>query len=132
MKSFLTNSVPLVLLGILILNIMYYTGIALIIAKSLEPINSGLFGLPSETALALIISTLRKDVAVGVLGGYPLTASQALIAVTLITLYFPCIGSLLIFLSEFGPKKTILMIVLMLSFSTVIGLLLRVILTALL
>ena len=128
MKSFLINGVPLVFLGILILNIMYYTGIALIVAKFFEPIISGLFGLPSEVALALIISILRKDVAVGLLGGYSLTASQALIAVTLITLYFPCIGSLLIFLSEFRPKKTMLIIILMLSFSTIIGFLLRVIL----
>ena len=128
MKSFLINGVPLVFLGILILNIMYYTGVAFIVADFFEPIISGLFGLPGETALALIISILRKDVAVGILGGYSLTASQALIAVTLITLYFPCIGSLLIFLSEFKPKRTILIIILMLSFSTIIGLLLRVIL----
>ena len=128
MKSFLINGVPLVFLGIITLNIMYYTGIAFIVAGFFEPIISGLFGLPSETALALIISILRKDVAVGILGGYSLTASQALIAVTLITLYFPCIGSLLIFLSEFRPKRTILIIILMLGFSTIIGLFLRVIL----
>ena len=127
-KSFLTHGVPLVFLGVLTVNIMYYTGIALIIAKFFEPIISGIFGLPSEIALALIIGILRKDVAVGILGGYSLTASQTLIAVSLITLYFPCIGSLLIFLSEFRVKRTVLIIILMLGFSTIIGLLLRIIL----
>ena len=127
-KSFLFSGVPLVFLGILMLNIMYYTGIAFIIADFFGPIISRLFGLPSEIALALIIGILRKDVAVGILGGYSLTSSQALIAVTLITLYFPCIGSLLIFLSEFRLKRTLLIIFLMLSFSTIIGLLLRIIL----
>ncbi|MCD6513650.1 MAG: ferrous iron transport protein B [Candidatus Odinarchaeota archaeon] len=119
--SFLRNGVPLVFLGVLLANLIYYTGIVTMIAELLSPVMSGLFKLPSETCVALIISVLRKDVAVGILGGYSLSPLQMLTAVTVVSLTFPCIGSFAILLSEFGIKRTLKMMFLMFIISLVVG-----------
>ena len=121
MMSFLRTGVPLVFLGILLANLAYYTGAIVAIAELFSPVVSGLLRLPSETCVALIVSTLRKDVAIGILGRYELTPLQTLTAVTVITLSFPCIGSFTILLSEFGAKQTLKVIAVMLITSLVIG-----------
>ena len=119
--SFLRTGVPLVFLGVFLANITYYTGAITTIANLFSPVVSGLLKLPSEICVALVISTLRKDVAVGLLGKYELSPLQTLTAVTMITLSFPCIGSFTILLSEFGVKRTLKMVVLMLAISLVVG-----------
>jgi len=119
--SFLKTGTPLVFLGILLANLAYYTGAIAAIAELFSPVMSGLLRLPSETCVALIVSVLRKDVAVGVLGSYELTPLQTLTAITVVTLSFPCIGSFVILLSEFGVKRTLKVIALMLVTSLIVG-----------
>jgi len=119
--SFLKAGTPLVFLGILLANLAYYTGAIAAIAELFSPVISGLLRLPSETCVALIVSILRKDVAVGVLGSYELTPLQILTAITVVTLSFPCIGSFVILLSEFGVKRTLKVIALMLVTSLIVG-----------
>ena len=121
MLSFLKTGVPLVFLGIFLVNLAYYTGAIAVIAGFFSPIMSGLFRLPSETCVALVVSVLRKDVAVGILGRYELTALQTLTAVTIVTLSFPCVGSLAIMLSEFGVRRTLKVIAVMFVTSLVVG-----------
>ena len=121
MLSFLKTGVPLVFLGIFLINLAYYTGAIAMIAEFFSPIMSGLFRLPSETCIALVVSVLRKDVAVGILGRYKLTALQKLTAVAIITLSFPCVGSLAITLSEFGVRRTLKIIAIMFVTSLVVG-----------
>ena len=130
-RSFLFKGAPLVFLGVLIVNIAYYSGAIIIISTLFKPIIGGLFKLPEEAAVAIIIGMLRKDVAVGLLGKYNLTPFQTLTAITVLTLYFPCIGSFLIILSEFGPKKTTSMICIMFTYSLIIGSILGIISTIL-
>ena len=121
MMSFLRTGVPLVFLGIFLTNLAYYTGAVTMIAELFSPVMSGLLKLPGETCVALILSTLRKDVAVGILGRYELTPLQTLTAVTVATLSFPCVGSLAIMLSEFGIRQTLKMMALMLLASLITG-----------
>ena len=119
--GFLKSGAPLALMGILLINLAYYTGLVTIIVYILSPLMSSLFKLPSEISLALVISALRKDVAVGVLGRYNLTPLQALTAIIVITLSFPCVGSLAITLSEFKLRQVLLMVCLMFVISLIIG-----------
>jgi len=119
--DFLKTGVPLVLLGILIINLAYYTGTINVIAELFSPITSGLWRLPPEVGIAIIIGALRKDVAVGILGRYELSPIQMLTAITVITLSFPCIGSFVIVLSEFGIKRTLKIIAIMFATALTIG-----------
>jgi len=62
---FLKEAFPLVLLGILIVNILYFLKIIDFLGIIFSPIITKLWGLPEETIGAFVIGFLRKDVAVG-------------------------------------------------------------------
>ncbi len=122
-KEFLLKGTPLVLLGVLIVNLLYYTGLIDVLARLMAPVVSGLFNLPDHVVASMVIGVLRKDVAVGMLKTVALdmTALQMLTAVTVVTLYFPCVGSLVVTLKELGPKRTLLMIIIMTIITAVVG-----------
>jgi len=122
-KEYLWKGVPLVFIGVLFVNIFYYTGMISALAEFTSPIFSGLFNLPENTVVAIILGILRKDVAVGVLKSVApqLSPLQMLTAITITTLCFPCIGSLLISLKEVGVKRTLLMVGLMIIVAVLIG-----------
>ena len=122
-KEFLLRGTPLVFLGVLVVNLLYYTGLICTLAELVAPVVSGLFNLPGHVTASLVIGVLRKDVAVGVLRAVApdMTALQMLTAVTVVTLYFPCVGSLVVALKEMGPKRTLLMIIIMMVTTTVMG-----------
>jgi len=123
LREFLLKGTPLVLMGVLVVNLLYYTGLIGTLAGFLGPVVSGLFNLPGHVAASLVIGVLRKDVAVGVLRAVApgMTALQMLTAVAVVTLYFPCVGSLVVTLKELGPKRTLLMIVIMTIITIVVG-----------
>jgi len=122
-KEFLLKGTPLVLLGVLIVNLLYYTGLIDVLARLMAPVVSGLFNLPDHVVASMVIGVLRKDVAVGMLKtvASDMTALQMLTAVTVVTLYFPCVGSLVVTLKELGPKRTLLMIIIMTIITAVVG-----------
>ena len=122
-KEFLLRGTPLILAGILFVNILYYTGSINALAEFTSPIFSGLFNLPEDTVVAIIVGILRKDVAVGVLKSVApqLSPLQMLTAITITTLCFPCIGTLVVSLKEVGVKQTLLMIGLMIIVAAITG-----------
>ena len=122
-KEFLLRGTPLILAGILFVNILYYTGAINALAEFTSPIFSGLFNLPKDTVVAIIVGILRKDVAVGVLKSVApqLSPLQMLTAITITTLCFPCIGTLVVSLKEVGAKQTFLMIGLMIIVTVITG-----------
>ena len=77
-------------------------------------------GNPSVAAPAAppaITAFLRKDLAVAHLGGIAMTTGQKVIAVTLISIYFPCLATFAMVLKEGGIRdlaKSV--VVLLLSF----------------
>jgi len=122
-KEFLLKGSPLVLAGVLLVNILYYTETISALAKLVSPIFSSIFNLPEDIVVALIVGILRKDVAVGVLRSVApqLTPLQMLNAITITTLCFPCIGTLVVSLKEVGVKQTLLMIGLMIVVTVIAG-----------
>lgn len=121
---FLKEALPFVLLGVLFVNIMYLVGIVEFVGKLMEPIITGLMGLPRDTVGALIVGFMRKDVAVGMLLPLGLTMKQMIIASVVLTMYFPCIATFTVLIKELNfsdmIKATLIMIV---STATVGGLL---------
>ncbi|HWQ19312.1 MAG TPA: ferrous iron transporter B [Methanotrichaceae archaeon] len=55
LRSFLNEAVPYIVLGMLVMNIFYLSGLMHMIGLGLRPVVSGLLGLPSDAATALII-----------------------------------------------------------------------------
>lgn len=106
-RSFLTEALPFVFLGVLIVNILYVSGIIGIVSKITAPVITGLLGLPKEAVASLMVGFLRKDVAVGMLLPLGLSMKQLIIASAVLTMYFPCIATFVILLKELGVKNLI-------------------------
>jgi ferrous iron transport protein B len=90
-----------------------------------------LFGLPGEATTALVVGFLRKDLAVGTLIPLQLSAFQLVIAVTMLTIYFPCVATFAVLLRELGVKDLIKSTMIMIATAGSVGFILRLILLGL-
>ena len=106
-SRFFLVAVPFVLLGCVIVGILYLTGAMDWLARVLSPVFVGLFGLPDDPHLvgAMVAGFLRKDLAVGILGGIDMTAYQAFISVVLLCVYFPCLATVALMIKEENWKE---------------------------
>ncbi len=121
MKDFLYEATPLVLLGIMMVNILYTIGVMEKVADFLSPVFEGFLGLPAATAIPIVMGVLRKDVAMGLLIPLHLTASQSLIAVVVLSMTFPCIATFIILWKELGTKKMLMSTGIMISAAMATG-----------
>lgn len=124
-KGFLIEAVPIVLLGVAVINILIYFKLFDILTGIFAPVIRGLFGLPKEAIVALAIGFLRKDVAVGMLAPLGLSAKQLFISATLLAISFPCIATFMVIWKELGLKGLIKSTLIMISISIVVGVMLN-------
>ena len=129
MAAFLREAVPIVLLGVLIVNVLYFLGIFDAVADWTAPVMIKVLGLPKEAVVAMAVGFLRKDVAVGMLGTMDLTAGQLTVAVTVLAMSFPCIATFVVLWKELGWADLGKSVVLMLASSLVVGAILNVFLS---
>ncbi|MCU0651825.1 MAG: ferrous iron transporter B [Candidatus Omnitrophica bacterium] len=120
-KGFIFEAVPIVLLGVFLINILMYAKIFDLVTGLFAPVIKNLFGLPKEAIVALIIGFLRKDVAVGLLMPLGLTAKQLFISATLLAISFPCVATFVIMLKELGLRYLIKAVIIMISVTLVVG-----------
>lgn len=99
-KGFLREAVPFVLFGVLVVNLLYLTGVIDWLAELLEPVFVVWFGVPKETVGPLIAAFLRKDLAIAQLSTIPMTTYQTIASVVLVTIYFPCVATFVVMLRE--------------------------------
>ena len=124
-KGFLIEAIPVVLLGVFVVNILIYFKLFDFFTTLASPIITGLFGLPKEAVVALAIGFLRKDIAVGMLMPLGLSAKQLFIAATLLAISFPCIATFAVLLKELGLKSLIKAVAIMIAVSLIVGTLLN-------
>jgi ferrous iron transport protein B len=127
-RWFLKEAIPFLLLGVLFINILFTIGVLQAISNAMQPIMSGLFGMPGDASIALITGFLRKDLAVGMLVSLNMTPIQLVIAVTMLTIYFPCVATFAVLIKELGIKDMIKSAALMLGVAGIVGFLLKLIL----
>jgi len=120
-KGFLIEAVPVVMIGVLFINILIYYKLFDFITSITAPIIHGLFGLPKEAVVALVIGFIRKDVAVGMLMPLGLSVKQLFIAATLLAVSFPCVATFVIIWKELGFKDLIKSTLIMLTISVIVG-----------
>ncbi|MFH1201502.1 MAG: ferrous iron transporter B [Candidatus Omnitrophota bacterium] len=120
-KGFLFEAMPVVLLGVLVINILLYFKLFDFITGIFAPVIQGLFSLPKGAIVALAIGFLRKDVAVGLLVPLGLTARQLFIAVTLLAVSFPCIATFAVLWKELGFKALVKATLIMIVVSIIVG-----------
>lgn len=120
-KGFLIEAVPIVLVGVFVINIFMYFKFFDVVTSIFAPLITGLFGLPKEAIVALFIGFLRKDVAVGLLMPLGLSAKQLFIAATLLAVSFPCIATFIVLLKELGWKYLLGATMIMIAVTLVVG-----------
>lgn len=124
------EAVPLVLLGILIVNILYFFKVIQFLGGIFSPIITKVWGLPQEAVGVLIVGFLRKDVAVGMLRPLELSIRQLIVGATILGVYFPCAATFFVLIKELGVKDMMKSIGIMLSTAVVVGGLLNIVLAA--
>jgi len=127
-NGFLREAIPIVFLGILVVNILYVLKVFDCIATFFAPIINGLLGLPEEAISALVVGFLRKDMAVGMLGMLSLSAKQMVIGCVVLAMFFPCIASFTILTKELGIKDMLKASGIMIISSITVGALLNLVL----
>jgi len=125
---FIREAIPFVLLGVLLINFFYATGIIAFFGKIAAPIIVNLLGLPEEAVVALLAGFLRKDIAIGMLLPLGLNMKQLIISSVILTMYFPCIGTFAVIFKELGLKDTIKSVIIMLSTTLITGIILAIVL----
>ena len=126
--GFLKEALPFVLIGVLFINILYMFQVIEFFSKLVQPVLSGLWGLPKETISAMLIGFLRKDLAVGMLVPLNLTIKQLIISCTILAIYFPCIATFIIMIKELGFKDMFKSALIMISTAVIVGAILNIVL----
>ena len=128
-RWFLKEAIPFLFLGVLIINILYVIGVLQWFGDAVSPFMEGLFGLPGESSIALVTGFLRKDLAVGMLLTIEgMSAMQLVIAVTMLTVYFPCVATFAVLIKELGVKDMIKAAGIMVGTAGLVGIILRIVL----
>ena len=121
LRLFFYDALPYVLLGVLLVNILYYLKIIDFFAYMFSPLIKNLWGLPKDSIGALIVGFLRKDVAIGMLRPLGLTIKQLIISSTILAVYFPCIATFMVLLRELGVKDMIKSMTIMIITAVIVG-----------
>jgi len=109
-------------------NILYAVGVLQWFGDMVSPFMTGLFGLPGEASISLITGFIRKDLAVGMLLSFNMSPIQLVIAVTMLTIYFPCIATFSVLVRELGVKDMFKSALIMISIAIIVGVILKFIL----
>ncbi|QTX31933.1 ferrous iron transporter B [Aminithiophilus ramosus] len=120
-KDFLVEAIPLVLGGVLLVDLLYMAGILSALARLLAPFFRGVLGLPPEAAGPILLGFLRKDVAVGLLLPLGLTPRQMVVAVVTLAMTFPCIATVIVLGKELGGRKAAASVAIMIATALVAG-----------
>src|SRR3954468_1065109 len=105
---YLGEAVPLFLVGTVLLFVLDRLGALEWISAAGRPLVTGLLGLPPATAQILVMGFLRRDY--GAAGLFQLahsgqlTGVQAVVALTVMTLFVPCVANFLMMVRERGVK----------------------------
>jgi ferrous iron transport protein B len=105
---YLGEAVPLFLIGTLLLFALDRVHALDLLARAGRPIVTGLLGLPASTAQILMMGFLRRDY--GAAGLFhlaqsgQLTGVQAVVALTVMTLFVPCVANFLMIVKERGLR----------------------------
>lgn len=103
--AFLLEATPLFMLGALIISVLQVSGLLENIQIALAPITEGMLKLPRESATAFIMGLIRRDFGAAGLSDMDLTPAQTLVSLVTITLFVPCVASVIVMFKERGSKE---------------------------
>ncbi len=105
-KEYIKEAVPLIIFGILLINIAEQTGALNFVAKIFEYPVEHILGLPKESVSVIILGFMRKDISIALLEPFALGAGQLVVACVFMSMYLPCAATLFVMMKEMGVKDT--------------------------
>jgi ferrous iron transport protein B len=125
LEWYLKEVVPLFILGTALLFGLDKTGVLSWVIRAGEPLVSGWLGLPAEASAAFLVGFLRRDF--GATGLFMLEAQgllnplQVVVSMVTITLFIPCIASIMMIAKERGWRATVGMVVFIFPLAFLVG-----------
>jgi ferrous iron transport protein B len=123
LKWYLAEVIPLFLLGTFIMFVLDRLGALPWIIEAGKPLVTGWLGLPPEASAAFVMGFLRRDF--GATGlfvlGSQLSALQAVVGMLTLTLFVPCIASMMMIIKEQGLRTAALMLAIIVPTAFFIG-----------
>jgi ferrous iron transport protein B len=111
LEWYLKEVVPIFLIGTAALFVLDRTGVLAWILNAAEPLVTGWLGLPAEASTAFLMGFLRRDF--GATGLFVmesqglLTPLQVVVAMVTVTLFIPCLASVLMIYKERGLRTAL-------------------------
>jgi len=103
--QFIKEAFPLFALGALIVSLLQVGGVLTYLQNVLAPLTVNWLGLPKETATAFIMGIVRRDFGAAGLSDMMLTPLQTVVSLITITLFVPCIASIIVIFKERSKKE---------------------------
>lgn len=134
LEWYLKEVIPLFLLGTAILFVLDKLGILPWLIVAGKPLVSGWLGLPAEASSAFLLGFLRRDF--GATGLFVMEAqgllspAQVVVAMVTITLFIPCVASVMMIARERGTRAAVGMVAFVFPLSFFVGGILYRLLTA--
>jgi ferrous iron transport protein B len=100
--SFMKEASPWFFAGALLISTMQVTGLLDVWIRLFEPITTNWLGLPADAARSFVMGMVRRDFGAAGLYELALSPKQIVVSLTVITLFVPCIASLMVLLKERG------------------------------
>jgi ferrous iron transport protein B len=123
LRWYLAEVIPLFLVGTFIMFSLDKLGVLPWIIERGEPLVTGWLGLPKEASAAFVMGFLRRDFgATGLFAmGHALSAAQTVVGMVTITLFVPCIASVMMIVKEQGVRTAALMVALIMPTAFAVG-----------
>lgn len=123
LKWYLMEVIPLFLIGTFIMFVLDRVGALPWIIEAGKPLVTGWLGLPPEASAAFVMGFLRRDFgATGLFAiSHELDMVQAVVGMVTITLFVPCIASVMMIVKEQGMRTTALMLALIMPTAFLVG-----------
>lgn len=103
--SFMKEATPWFFFGALAVSLLLVSGLLDMWQSALAPLTTGWLKLPAESSTAFVMGLVRRDFGAAGLYDLSLTPMQIVVALVTITLFVPCIASLMVMLKERGVKE---------------------------
>jgi ferrous iron transport protein B len=91
--------------GALAVGLAQSTGVLQFLTRMLTPLTTGWLQLPADAATAFVMGVVRRDFGAAGLYHLSLSPMQITVALITITLFVPCIASLMVMMKERGLKE---------------------------
>lgn len=125
LEWYLKEAIPLFLAGTLLLWVLQALGVLPWLIRAGEPLVVSWLGLPREASAAFLLGFLRRDFAATGLFALQaqgvLTPRQVVVAMVTVTLFIPCVASVVMIAKERGTRTALAMVGMIFPLALLVG-----------